>query len=312
MDERDKIELVRMYREGSTINKLGEYFGISKSTVHKILIANNIDIPKSNKQLIQEKWEQNFDTIVEMYKSGVPITKIEKAVGINYNTLRARLLKDSAISELYDEMTKNVNIEGILQDYDKLSSNEIVRKYNVPEYVYSAILSRNNLEPKRKYYNVDKDVIDSLNNGVSTREVLELYSIKYDTLLAIIHRNLDIINKDISDKLLKIKCRADTTEEEVIEKFKTADCMTFIRYIKSNNFIYNERVDSKLRKIAHSDSVCREKMDKLLKYQNHIVMHNIEKIKRYLIEGKKVEIIAKSLGVGTGRIEEIRNSLYNY
>lgn len=157
-----KDEFIKLYKEGNSLRKIGEMYGVSKNSVGAIIKKHMELRPKSS---VAGKEEEAYN----LYKKGYTASQIAKKLNVNYSGLVSFFAKEHGINvevnKKYIELLPKFK-----EDYSNgMSLTEISQKYGINRATIYNYLIQENIdmrtysETSRKY-ELDENYFDDLND----------------------------------------------------------------------------------------------------------------------------------------------------
>ena len=230
-----ETECANLYLKGETVVNLMSMFGVSKTTMHHILLRHNV-------QLLRRPTEKRSKTlslipnILEDYENGMSSIKIGQKYCISKRTVLSELrkagvtmkepafyktIKDEDVPNIRAAFLRGERVEALAKKY-KVSTNTINRAIRYNEVVTATgklkiktNITRHNLLKKLtedQEYQLGQDYIA----GMSSSELAAKYNVFYTTALAILKR----LNIQTRPSSTPDKTTIDLTPE-VIEMYQS-------------------------------------------------------------------------------------------
>lgn len=191
-DQYEEIE--GLYKSGFSSNKIALLFNVDKVTIVKILKSLGVKLRERKGIHINH---QEFQELVEDYKSGYSLRELAKRYDVSAPGLKEYLLKRGVdLREQYSILDDSSKQESMINDYldGKLKLQEILRKYHCSYATFQKILSLHGISQKGcggRFKLSDKqclEVIRQFGNGRKVSELSKNFGVDKSTIYSLFKR----------------------------------------------------------------------------------------------------------------------------
>lgn len=158
-----KDEFIKLYKEGYSLRKIGEIYGVNKASIAKYVKE---DCELRTKGLTDEEKEKARD----MYLRGMNVNVISKSLGTDYSTTRRYLATKYGVVTNGEKKYKHLK-DDIIKDYENgLNATQISEKYKISRqtvmnYVAESDVKARTYSETSRIYPLKEDYFAELNNN---------------------------------------------------------------------------------------------------------------------------------------------------
>lgn len=91
LSDEARAQVVARYSAGDTTTALAKDYGVAKSTIIGIFRANNVVVRR------QPMTAQQVGEAARLYKTGLSLSQVAAAVGVNQETMRVAIIKAGVV-----------------------------------------------------------------------------------------------------------------------------------------------------------------------------------------------------------------------
>ena len=170
-----KDEFIRLYKEGYSLRKIGDLYGVSKTSIKKYV--------KEDCELrIKGLTDEQKLKIKALYLEGFTVSAISKKMGTAYGTTKNYLSNEFGIVTNGIKKYEHL-VDEIIKDYGEngLSASEIAEKYGISiqtvmNYIAESDIQARSYAETSRVYDLNEDYFNNLNSYKS--EILGMISSK--------------------------------------------------------------------------------------------------------------------------------------
>lgn len=243
------IELIKKLYNTKSIEEIGNIVGLSRKTIRKILVNNNVKLrsrsetlkitKKNNKVINTINYKSNCERdkiIIEQYNLGIGSYIISKSLNISKKTVLS-VLKKNNISR-NNKYNKHINIDDVIKRYYAGESfNDISKDYDVCTQTINNNVSDliNKRSPGETMFSLlgkEDEIIKLYNQEYSSYDIAEYFNIKNPDIISGflkkkgLLRNKEEIRKIVSKKLAKRQV-FKSRPQKILEQLLTNKNITF-------------------------------------------------------------------------------------
>ncbi|MFN8671313.1 MAG: helix-turn-helix domain-containing protein [Candidatus Sericytochromatia bacterium] len=289
----DELEIINLYWKGYTTYQLAEKYNISRTSVRRIFIRNNVETgyPKMGKDKIKRKiYEDEYPKIIMLYNQGLTQEKIGNMYNVAEETIR-KILHKNNVKTRTNTITKfnSEEIKKILELAEKnISSRKIAKIFNVDKGCILRVLNKNKVEKKaigffnRKLTEIDKnEIIKLYQEGLSLNKISKIKELTSLTIKRVLVKN-NIKIKEGKDFNKKV---TPELEVEIINSYKNNN---LLKDVAKQFHLSNQTIHFVLKK-----NNINVKYD--FRHIKKITDKDIENMKELYNKGININQIAKKL-----------------
>ena len=249
-----KDEFIKLYKEGSSIRKIAQIYGVSKGSVSRY-IREECDIEQRGLSDVEK------DKVKKLYSEGLTVNAISKEIGYAYGTVRSFLAKE--YGDLAIGCKKYAHLfDDIVKDYAKgLNATQISEKYGVSRQTIMNYIAESDIEARTysetsRLYELNEDYFDVMDKEKSA--ILGMIFSKSTTFIHDTSYCIDIIVNETKKEIMDI----------IVSKLYNGDSPKF-RYIVNalNNTmclrVVSKKLYEKLNKYGVYNTKSKAVLDKL-------------------------------------------------
>jgi len=155
---RAELMICNMYNDNMGLRKVGEQFGVSRTTIQTVLKNNNVVITPYRVFSLDDKVK-----ICDLYKDGIPVTQIVRLYKAKFSKIKEILLDSGMVLELSNHKLFSVsNQQRIHEMYDEgVPVYIIAKRFKAAFQTINRFLQNRGL-PKRLLSSVNHDAFDEI------------------------------------------------------------------------------------------------------------------------------------------------------
>lgn len=186
-------EIKSMYLAGFSSNKIAVLYSVDKATIVKILKQLGVKIKDRGININN----QEFNELVEDYKSGYSLKELAKRYDCSDTGLKEYLIKKGVdinvkYSILEDKNAQLQLIKEYTDPYSKLKLSELLHEYHCSFNTFNKILSLHGVSKGRYKLKLKPieclKVIEMINSGTSVQNVAKMMEVNKTTIYTILKR----------------------------------------------------------------------------------------------------------------------------
>lgn len=201
-----KDEIIQLYRDGMSANKIGNRFNFQAATVLRLLRKEGVEIRT------QKFVELNQEQLEKEYATGTSSRDLAKKYDCSHETILKRLRGKVKITKRNALQRMRAYAEVVVKDYmdNLLSIHAIARKYKCAPNIVRRILEENNVtfrEKEGKYLYLDENgIIQQYENGWTSPELAKQYDCSEGKILSVLkNNNVSIRKRGVRPKKTEIQ-----------------------------------------------------------------------------------------------------------
>jgi len=160
LPQEDVKWIIDNYLDGMGCEKIGEKYNCNEGSIKNLLKRNNISYSDAKHYKLKTFSQEEIETIINKYKSGVPLIELEKEYNCNYQTINKLIPKDIKIQfktyknnykigyKRYRDFSLEEKIEIKEKYLQGIFQKELGIQYNCSKETVSNILKEMNVKGK--------------------------------------------------------------------------------------------------------------------------------------------------------------------
>lgn len=221
-------EIINLYWRGYNTYQLAEKFDISRTSVKRIFIRNNVEtlgLKMTEANIKRKIPKSKYPKIISLYNSGLTQSKIGELYDVTEETIRKILQANNvATRKKYAQKINEKQCAEIVKLYQQdVSTIKLAKQFNVQKSTIQKILEKNKIDIKgAKYFNKkitleqEAEIMDYYNKGFSISKTSQLVNVNRSTIKLVLDRN-NIETRDSTIYQIKI---TPEVEKEIIDLYK--------------------------------------------------------------------------------------------